>query len=65
MIQHSSNFQDRSNRCIVSLQEGFCSRLKESLPADKHGLVDSLFEAMNLYAQEVESLQKQIQNLLK
>ena len=60
MIQHSSNFRDRTNRCIVSLQEGFRDRLKESLPPHKHGLVDSMFESLNLYAQEVESLQMQI-----
>jgi hypothetical protein len=58
MIQHSSNFRDRSNRCIVALQEGFRDRLKESLPQDKHGLVDSMFESLNLYAQEVESLSR-------
>ena len=57
MIQHSSNFQNRSNRCLVAIQESFCSRLKESLPTDKHELVDSMFEAMNLYAQSVESLE--------
>lgn len=60
MIQHSSNFRDRTNRCIVSLQEGFRDRLKESLPLHLHGLVDSMFESLNLYAQEVESLQMQI-----
>ncbi len=57
MIQHSSNFRDRSNRCIVALHEGFRDRLKESLPLHKHGLVDSMFESLNLYAQEVESLE--------
>jgi len=60
MIQHSSNFRDRTNRCIIALQEGFRERLKASLPLHKHGLVDSMYESLNLYAQEVESLQMQI-----
>ena len=63
MIRHSSNFQDRTNRCIIALQEGFRERLKESLPANKHWLVDAMFESLNLYAQEVESLQRQIDRL--
>ena len=60
MIQHSSNFRDRINRCTIALQEGFRERLKASLPLHKHVLVDSMYESLNLYAQEVESLQMQI-----
>jgi hypothetical protein len=64
-IRHSSNFKDRTVRGIIGCQEIFYSRLKESLPEDKHGLLECMFQTMNYFAQDLEDCMEQNENLRK
>ena len=62
-IQHSSNFQNRTMRTMISLLEISKERLMEVVPADKQKHVDVLFTSANLFAQEIEVLQKEVDRL--
>lgn len=62
-IQHSSNFQNRTMRTMISLLEISKERLMEVVPSDKQKHVDVLFTSANLFAQEIEVLQKEVDRL--
>lgn len=62
-IQHSSNFQNRTMRTMISLLEISKERLMEVVPSDKQNHVDVLFTSANLFAQEIEELQKEVARL--
>jgi len=62
-IQHSSNFQNHMMRTMISLLEISKERLMEVVPSDKQKHVDVLFTSANLFAQEIEVLQKEVDRL--
>ena len=53
-IKRSCDFSDGTIRNIMGCQELFYARIKESLPADKHSLLDNMFSALNMFAQDSE-----------
>jgi hypothetical protein len=61
-IKNSSDFNDRMIGGIIGCQEIFYARLKESLPADKQPMLDSMFEAMNFFAQDCEECMTALRN---
>jgi len=62
-IQHSSNFQKPLMRTMISLLEISQERLMEEVTGDKQKHVDVLFTAANLFAQEIEALQNEVDRL--
>lgn len=62
-IQHSSNFQNHMMRTMISLLEISKERLMEVVPADKQNHINVLFTSANLFAQEIEELQKKVDTL--
>lgn len=62
-IQHSSNFQNRTMRTMISLLEISKERLMEVVPSDKQNHINVLFTSANLFAQEIEELQKKVDTL--
>jgi hypothetical protein len=62
-IQHSSNFQNHMMRTMISLLEISKERLMEVVPSDKQKHVDVLFTSANLFAQEIEVLQREVERL--
>jgi len=53
-IKDSSDINDRMIRGNIGL--------KESLPADKQPMLDSMFEAMNFFAQDCEECMTALRN---
>ena len=62
-IQHSSNFQNSTMRTMISLLEISKKRLMEVVPSDRKNHVDALFVSANIFAQEIEVLQKEVERL--
>ena len=62
-IQHSSNFQKRTMRTIISLLESSKERLMEVVPSDRKNHVDALFVSANIFAQEIEVLKREVERL--
>ena len=51
---HSSSFNDRIMKSIISANEIAYFRVKESLPVDKHEFLDAMFETLVEFAKVVD-----------
>lgn len=62
--QHSSNFRSPMIQSTIAVLEMTRERLMESLSRDTDKqLLDCLFGSANLFAQEVETLQREVDRL--
>ena len=62
--QHSSNFRSPMIQSTIAGMEMIMERLKENLSRDTDKqLLDCLFGSANLFAQEVETLQREVNRL--